>query len=340
VLEIRALDVAIAGVPVLHGVDLAVPHGAIAALVGHNGAGKTTLMRAIMGLVAARDGAVRFDDRDLRALPPHARAGLGIGYMPEDLRLVPELTVEENVLLPVWASGEDGAAGRLAWIYEMIPEVHGLRPRLSVTLEDADGVVLEADFGAENTDGLLQYMRLRDRAGLYLMSGFVGQEWQTVAKGGTVDGARPTRSLVPLALDAVAAVEIFARSKSYRLERDPTGAWLLHRHAPGDDPNMVHRADPAQSERIAQALATFGRTPIERSIARDEPSDAYGLVGPETIIVLFTKDEARPPLSFTIGDLASNGLDRYLLLPDGREIVAIWDAPLSRLIDVAEALEP
>ena len=45
----------------------------------------------------------------------------------------------------------------------MIPEVHGLRPRLSIALEDPDGVVLEADFGAENTDGLLQYMR-RDTA--------------------------------------------------------------------------------------------------------------------------------------------------------------------------------
>jgi branched-chain amino acid transport system ATP-binding protein len=129
VLEIRALDVAIAGVPVLHGVDLAVPHGAIAALVGHNGAGKTTLMRAIMGLVAARDGTVRFDEADLRALPAHARAGLGIGYMPEDRRLVPDLTVEENVLLPAWASGEAGAAGRVAWIYEIIPEVRDLRAR-------------------------------------------------------------------------------------------------------------------------------------------------------------------------------------------------------------------
>jgi branched-chain amino acid transport system ATP-binding protein len=128
-LEIRALDVAIAGVPVLHGVDLAVAHGVVAALVGHNGAGKTTLMRAIMGLVAARDGAIRFDEADLRALPAHARAGLGIGYMPEDRRLVPELTVEENVLLPIWASGQDDAAGRLAWIYEIVPEVRDLRAR-------------------------------------------------------------------------------------------------------------------------------------------------------------------------------------------------------------------
>jgi hypothetical protein len=221
------------------------------------------------------------------------------------------------------------------------PAEFGLdRPRLSITLADANGAVLAADFGAHNTDGLLQYMRLRDRAGLYLMSGFVGKEWETVAGGGPDDEVPATRPLVPLAFDAVAAVEIFARSKSWRFERDPTGAWLLHRHAPGGDPNLVHRADPAQSARIADALATFGRAPIERSIGRDERGDAYGLVDPETIIVLFTKDEARPPLSFTLGHLASDGRGRYLLMPDGREIVTVSDVQLADLIDVAEALEP
>jgi branched-chain amino acid transport system ATP-binding protein len=129
VLEIRGLDVAIAGVPVLHGVDLTVPHGTIAGLIGHNGAGKTTLMRAIMGLIAAQGGAIRFDAHDLRGLPAHARVGLGIGYMPEDRRLVPELTVEENVLLPVWASGQGGAGERIAWIYEVMHEIRDLRAR-------------------------------------------------------------------------------------------------------------------------------------------------------------------------------------------------------------------
>jgi hypothetical protein len=221
------------------------------------------------------------------------------------------------------------------------PAEFGLKPpRLSITLEDAGGVVLEADFGAANTDGLLQYVRLRDRAELYLMSGFVGEEWEAVARGDAGDEARAIRSLLPLALDDVAAVEIFARSTSYRFERDPTGAWLLHRHAPGDDPSMLHRADPAESERIAQALATFARTPIERSIARDERGDAFGLVDPETIIVLFAKDESRPPLSFTVGDLASGGFGRYLLMPDGEEIVTVPEAQLATLIDVAAALQP
>jgi hypothetical protein len=159
------------------------------------------------------------------------------------------------------------------------------RPRFSIRLEDQGGVVLEADFGKDSSDGLLQYMRLRDGGELYLMSGFVGKEWQAVAAGGHGDEARGERSLMPLPIDEVAAVEIFARGASYRFERDRSGAWLLHRHAPGDDPNMLHRADPEQSARIAQALSAFSRTRIERSVADGGQGNGYGLHDPEAIIL-------------------------------------------------------
>jgi hypothetical protein len=211
-------------------------------------------------------------------------------------------------------------------------------PRLAITLEDAGGVVLEAEFGDANNDGLLQYMRLRDRGELYLMSGFVGKEWQAVVAGGHGDEAQAERSLVPLPIDEVAAVEIFARDRSYRFERDPKGAWLLHHHAPGDDPNTVHRADPAQSEHIARALTAFARTRIERSIAHGAQDDTYGLLDPEAIILLFTDDPARPPLDFAVGDLA-DGLDRYVLMPDHTEIVAIPEAQIASLMDFVSALE-
>jgi hypothetical protein len=213
------------------------------------------------------------------------------------------------------------------------------RPRLSITLEDPSGVVLQADFGDANTDGLLRYMRLRDRDDLYLMSGFVGEEWEAVAKGRPTDPTRAQRPSLSLPLDDLAAVEILARSKSYRFERDATGAWLLHRHARGDDPNTLHQADPAQSERIAQALASFARIPIEGSIAPSGHGDAYGLADPAVIIVLFAHDEARPPLSFTLGDLASDRLRRYLLMPDGREIVTIPDVEITELMDFVAALD-
>jgi hypothetical protein len=212
-------------------------------------------------------------------------------------------------------------------------------PRLRITLEDAGGVALEAAFGNDSADGLLQYMRLRHRDELYLMSGFVGKEWQAVLDGGHRDEAEAPRLLVPLPIGEVAAVEIYAGDKSYRFERDPGGAWLLHRHAPGDDPNTLHQADPAQSERIAQALTAFGRTRIERSIAHGGGGDAYGLVDPEAIIVLFTNDQARSPLDFAVGDHA-DGRGRYLQMPDHTEIVAVPDDQITGLIDFAAELEP
>src|SRR6266852_7481717 len=128
-LELRNLSVAISAVQILREVSLTVPEGAMIGLIGRNGAGKTTLMKSVMGLLKPAGGAVRFDGRDLLALPTHARTRLGIGYMPEDRRLIPELTVEENVLMPAWAAGIPDAPRRLEKIYQLIPEVRELAPR-------------------------------------------------------------------------------------------------------------------------------------------------------------------------------------------------------------------
>src|SRR5687768_12432626 len=99
-LAIDGLSVAIGGVPILENVTLDVPEGGSVGLIGRNGAGKTTLMRAVMGLLPARQGRVAMAGDDLLARPAQARAALGIGYMPEDRRLVPELTVDENIRVP------------------------------------------------------------------------------------------------------------------------------------------------------------------------------------------------------------------------------------------------
>lgn len=133
-LEISGLSVAIAGAPVLNNVTLTAPQGAFAGLIGRNGAGKTTLMRAIMGLLPVKSGSIRIFGRDLAALPAHARAGLGIGYMPEDRRLVPELTVEENILIPAWATRDADTKKRLSLAYEILPEVRELAPRRAAQL--------------------------------------------------------------------------------------------------------------------------------------------------------------------------------------------------------------
>src|SRR5450631_3704779 len=103
-LEIRNLDVAIQSVQILRDVSFDVPTGTTVGLIGRNGAGKTTLMKSIMGLARVRSGSVAIDSTNLLALPTHARSRLGIGYMPEDRRLIPDLSVEENVLVPAWAA--------------------------------------------------------------------------------------------------------------------------------------------------------------------------------------------------------------------------------------------
>jgi len=133
-LSIDSLDVSIKSVRILRGVNLRVGPGQMAGLVGRNGAGKTTLMRAIVGALPATGGAIALEGKSLAAVASHARARLGVGYMPEDRRIIPQLTVEENVLLPAWATGAAGAAARLARIYELIPEVAALRDRKGLQL--------------------------------------------------------------------------------------------------------------------------------------------------------------------------------------------------------------
>jgi branched-chain amino acid transport system ATP-binding protein len=134
VLRVEGLDVAIGSVGILRNVNLELPSGKFAGLIGRNGAGKTTLMRSIMGILSPRNGSVHFDGATLDALPTHMRARAGMGYMPEDRRLVPDLSVEENVLMPGWASQQPDVDARLARIYEMIPEVEAFAQRKAMQL--------------------------------------------------------------------------------------------------------------------------------------------------------------------------------------------------------------
>ena len=122
-LELSDVSVSIKRTNILQHVALHVPNGSIVGLIGRNGAGKTTLMRTVMGFLPINEGEVRFQDQSLTRLTAHKRAHVGIGYMPEDRKLVPTLTVEENILLSFWATKNNKLPKRLPWVYEMIPEV-------------------------------------------------------------------------------------------------------------------------------------------------------------------------------------------------------------------------
>ena len=133
-LKVENLNVSIQAVQILRDVSLELPAGSMAGLIGRNGAGKTTLMKSVMGLLKSSSGTVHFEDHDLLAIPTHARTRLGIGYMPEDRRLIPDLTVEENVLMPAWAAGVADARQRLEKIYRLIPEVREFAQRKGLQL--------------------------------------------------------------------------------------------------------------------------------------------------------------------------------------------------------------
>jgi urea transport system ATP-binding protein len=119
VLAIRGLNQSYGGSHTLWDVDLTVTRGSRTCLMGRNGMGKTTLLRCVMGLLRASSGAVSFDGTDLRALPPEARARLGIGYVPQGRDIFPQLTVEENLLVALGARRQPRSV--LRRIFELFP---------------------------------------------------------------------------------------------------------------------------------------------------------------------------------------------------------------------------
>jgi branched-chain amino acid transport system ATP-binding protein len=133
-ITLTAAVVAIQNVDVLRHFSITVAPGSMVGLIGRNGAGKTTVMRSIMGLLPLREGQLTLGDTNLAALPSHARAGLGIGYMPEDRGLVPELSVEENICLPLWVSPGLLPAERLQLVYSVLPELLEMRERKALLL--------------------------------------------------------------------------------------------------------------------------------------------------------------------------------------------------------------
>lgn len=133
-LRLEGVGVSIKSVRILRGVSLHLAPGQMAGLIGRNGAGKTTLMRAVVGALSLNAGEISLGGRPLSKVAPHERARLGVGYMPEDRRVIPQLTVEENILLPAWAAHTRDAPARLARIFEMIPELRALRERRGLQL--------------------------------------------------------------------------------------------------------------------------------------------------------------------------------------------------------------
>ncbi|MDO5604113.1 MAG: ATP-binding cassette domain-containing protein [Paracoccus sp. (in: a-proteobacteria)] len=140
-LELKNLDASIGIIPILRHVGFTIQAGETVALIGRNGAGKTTLLRTIMGFTNVVAGELLFDGERIDAVLPSRRAGMGIGYAPEDRRLFSAFTVEENILLPAQTARLDGAetARRLERAYTILPELREMAGRPAGNVSGGQG---------------------------------------------------------------------------------------------------------------------------------------------------------------------------------------------------------
>ncbi|SNT56829.1 branched-chain amino acid transport system ATP-binding protein [Tardiphaga sp. OK246] len=127
----------------LHGVSISVAQGEVVALVGRNGAGKTTTIRSVMGLMSKTTGGMTFDGNDLTLMPAHDRFRLGLAYVPEERRIIPGLTVRENLQLGLVASrGQINEKDAIEEIAESFPRLKERLDQEGVTMSGGEQQML------------------------------------------------------------------------------------------------------------------------------------------------------------------------------------------------------
>ena len=131
-LEIKNLNINIDNIKILEDFNIKVKN--FSSVIGRNGAGKTTLIRSIVGAIKVKKGNIFFNDNDLTNMPAHSMTHYGIGYMPEDRRLVPDLSVRDNILIPIWAIKSTQQNSELEKVLNFIPELKELLNRGSFQL--------------------------------------------------------------------------------------------------------------------------------------------------------------------------------------------------------------
>ena len=122
-LELQGVQTHIGAYHILHGVDLVVPEGQVTMLLGRNGAGKTTTLRTVMGLWAASQGSISFKGQRIEGQATPDIASLGIAYVPENMGIFSDLTVQENMVLAARGarSARELDTARLEWIFGLFP---------------------------------------------------------------------------------------------------------------------------------------------------------------------------------------------------------------------------
>jgi branched-chain amino acid transport system ATP-binding protein len=138
-LELRSIDAGYGSFQALFGVSLEVRAGEAVGVIGPNGAGKTTLMRVISGLIRPRRGSLAMEGADILATPPHRIVSLGIAHVPENRRLFPRLSVEDNLKMGAYmASARGKFAERLESVFDLFPRLKERRHQMAGTMSGGE----------------------------------------------------------------------------------------------------------------------------------------------------------------------------------------------------------
>jgi branched-chain amino acid transport system ATP-binding protein len=139
VLKLRSVDAGYGSFQALFGVNLDVEAGEAVGVIGPNGAGKTTLMRVISGLIRPGAGAISMQGVDILKTPEHRIVSLGIAHVPENRRLFPRLTVEDNLKMGAFTpEARARYAERLTFVFDLFPRMKERRNQLAGTMSGGE----------------------------------------------------------------------------------------------------------------------------------------------------------------------------------------------------------
>jgi branched-chain amino acid transport system ATP-binding protein len=138
-LELRSVDAGYGSFQALFGIDLDVKAGEAVGVIGPNGAGKTTLMRVISGLIRPGRGSIRMQGTDVLTTPPHRVVNLGIAHVPENRRLFPRLSVDDNLKMGAFISDARAKyAERLEFVFDLFPRMKERRSQMAGTMSGGE----------------------------------------------------------------------------------------------------------------------------------------------------------------------------------------------------------
>lgn len=141
ILEVREIDTYYGVSHILQGISLAVDSGEVVALLGRNGVGKTTTLRSILGLTPPKRGSIRFNGVETAGKPPYAMARMGMAYVPDDLRIFPDLTTYENLEIARRVTKRDGYWNRER-VVELFPKLNELAQNKGLNLSGGEKKML------------------------------------------------------------------------------------------------------------------------------------------------------------------------------------------------------